>query len=102
MKLEEYKKRRSHKRILPSGLEVEVRRLNPYILLEIQEQLKINFSDENVYTSKLIEMLLEKYLINPKIPKDIKISEFEKKDYEELHRLAFEEVTFEEKENKKK
>lgn len=98
MKLEEYKKKKNKTIILPSKLEVVVKSLNPHTLLKIQEELKINIADENSYTSKLVEKLFEAYLIKPKIPKDIKVSEFEKDDYEKLHELIFEEVTFTEKE----
>ena len=100
MKLEEYKRKRNKKLTLPSGFEVEVRNLSPYTLLKIQENLKIEIADEGSYTSQLIEKLFEAYLVKPKIPKEIKISEFEKKDYEKLHELIFDEVTFAEEEEK--
>lgn len=101
MKLEEYKKKKNKKLILPSGLEVEVKNLSPYTLLKIQENLKIDMVDEDGYSSKLIDKLFEAYLVKPKIPKEIKISEFEKEDYEKLHELIFDEVTFAEKEEEK-
>ena len=72
--------------------------MSPYTLLKIQENLKIEIADEGSYTSQLIEKLFEAYLVKPKIPKEIKISEFEKKDYEKLHELIFDEVTFAEEE----
>ena len=53
-------------------------------------------------SSKLVDRLFEAYLIKPKIPKEIKISEFEKEDYEKLHELIFEEVTFVEEEEEEK
>lgn len=98
MKLEEYKKKRNKKLVLPSGLEIEVRNLSPYTLLKIQENLKIDVSNKDGYTSELIDRLFEAYLVKPKISKEIKISEFEKEDYEKLHELIFEEVTFAEEE----
>jgi len=100
MKLEEYKKKKNKKLILPSGFEVEVKNLNPYTLLKVQEDLKNDIADEGGYTSELVEKLFEMYLVKPKIPKEIKISEFEKEDYEKLHELIFDEVTFAEEEEK--
>lgn len=102
MKIEEYKKRKNRTIVLPSGFEVEVTNVNPYILLKIQEDLKLDFSDEKSYSSQLLEKLFEAYLVKPIIPKDIKISEFEKGDYEKLHELIFNEVTFTEEDKEKK
>lgn len=102
MKIEEYKKKKNKNVVLPSGFEIEVKRLNPYVLLKIQDELNIDFSDEKSYSSKLVEKLFEAYLSKPSVPKDIKVSEFEKKDYEKLHELVFDEVTFSEEEKKKK
>jgi len=100
--LDSYKKKQIKTLKLPSGLEIKVRNISPYTLLKIHEDLDINPDDGEIHTVKVIEKLFEEFLIEPKIPKDIILKDFEREDYIYLHELIFDKVSFPEEEEEVK
>jgi len=91
--LEEYKKGRISNLTLPTGLEVTVKEVTPYTLLKVEGELKIKPSEEEIYSHPLVQRLFELFLVKPKIPEEIEISDFSREDYLFLHNLIFEKVT---------
>ena len=100
MKIEEYKKKSLEEVKCPSGLVIKTKNITPYTLLKIHDELDIEFDSDKAYSAEVLEHLFREFILSPKIPKEIKIDEFEREDFIFLHNLIFEKVTFPEEEEK--
>lgn len=96
--IEAYRKKQIKDVQLPSGLNVKVKNISPYIILKVQEELGIEVGELNKISASLMRKLFMEFLISPKVPSELEVEDFSKEDFEELQNMIFGQIIYAEDE----
>ena len=96
MNVDEYKVKKIKSYHLESGLVVKTKSLSPYTIMKIRRDFesKEENKDKDFWDSAfVIDELFHNFLVEPKVPEEMEVSDFLKDDFIAIHEKIMSQIT---------
>ena len=96
MNVDEYKVKKIKSYKLPSKLVVKTKSLSPYTIMKIRRDFesKEENKDKDFWDSAfVIDELFHNFLVEPKVPEEMEVSDFLKDDFIAIHEKIMSQIT---------